>query len=457
MTTPESSSSIAARPIAPSRGAPPSAPVLDEHGSLRGESAPAAGGNPWECLERAREESAGEPLFLWEAPHGQSIAGIGAVARLEAMGPGRFEEVRLGLDRLLGRAKHQGVAPAGFPGAAAIGGFSFDGQIGSPGWPGFPDAAFHVPSRTFWNTPAGETIETRWSPDEEGGYRAAAADRSGSREADPPSTESWDRAAWVDAVGLTLNRIRAGAFTKAVLARSVDVALDRPADLYQIMSTLRSAYPTCYRFLIADGRGNAFLGASPERLVRLSGREVLTEAVAGTQRCEPGEDGSALGRSLAASGKDRSEHAIVLRHLLGTLAPLCEALEAPESPGVMRLPHLLHLRTPVRGLVREGAHALDLVARLHPTPAIAGWPRSDALDWIRRVERLNRGWYAGPVGWVNAEGEGDFAVGIRSIAIHAGVGRIFAGAGIVEGSDPAQEWNETELKMKGILDALASD
>jgi menaquinone-specific isochorismate synthase len=435
VATPESSSSIAARPIAP---------------SLRGESAPAEASTPWECLEQAREESAGEPLFLWEAPDGRSIAGIGAVARLTAAGPGRFEEMRIRLARLFGRASHQGTVPAGFPGAVAIGGFSFDEQAGRPGWPGFPDAAFHVPSRTFWNTPAG-TIETRWSPDEEG------AAESGFPEPELASAESWDRAAWLDAVRLTLDRIRAGAFTKVVLARSVDVVLERPADVGGIMATLRSAYPTCYRFLIADGRGNAFLGASPERLVRLAGREVLTEAVAGTQRCEPGEEGSALGRSLAASSKDRSEHGIVLRHLLDTLAPLCGALEAPESPEVMRLPHLLHLRTPVRGLVREGAHALDLVARIHPTPAIAGWPRSEALDWIRRVEGLSRGWYAGPIGWVNAAGEGDFAVGIRSIAIHAGVARIFAGAGIVEGSDPEQEWNETELKMRGILDALARD
>jgi menaquinone-specific isochorismate synthase len=433
VATSESSSSIAARPIA-----------------LRGESAPAEAATPWECLERAREESAGQPLFLWEAPDGRSMAGIGAAARLTAAGPGRFEEMRLRLARFFGRAEHQGAAPAGFPGAVAIGGFSFDEQAGRPGWPGFPDAAFHVPSRTFWNTPAG-TIETRWSSDEEG------AAESRFPEVEFASAEPWDRAAWLDAVRLTLDRIRAGAFTKVVLARSVDIVLERPVDVGGIMSTLRNAYPTCYRFLIADGLGNAFLGASPERLVRLAGREVLTEAVAGTQRCEPGEDGLALGRSLAASSKDRSEHGIVLRHLLETLAPLCGALEATESPEVMRLPHLLHLRTPVRGLVREGAHALDLVARIHPTPAIAGWPRSAALDWIRRVEGLGRGWYAGPIGWVNAAGEGDFAVGIRSIAIHAGVARIFAGAGIVEGSDPEQEWNETELKMKGILDALARD
>ena len=440
MATLESSSSIAA-----------------QHGSIRGESAPAEGLTPWECLERAREEATGEPIFLWEAPRGLSIAGIGAVARLEAMGPRRFEEVRLRLAQILGRAKHPGAIPAGSPGLVAIGGFSFDEQAGRPGWPGFPDAAFHVPARTFWNTPGGTTVETRWSAEEDGGFGAAdmGAAGDGSYGGAPASTESWDSAAWLGAVGLTLDRIRAGVFTKAVLARSVDVALERPVDFCRIMSTLRSAYPTCYRFLIADGRGSAFLGASPERLVRLSGREILTEAVAGTQRCEPGEDGLALGRSLAESEKDRREHTIVLRHLLDTLAPLCETLEAPDSPEVMRLPHLLHLRTPVRGQVREGAHALDLVARIHPTPAIAGWPRSEALDWIRRVERLSRGWYAGPVGWVNAEGEGDFAVGIRSIAIHAGVARIFAGAGIVEGSEPGQEWNETELKMKGILDALA--
>ena len=404
---------------------------------------------PWECLVEARGTAASEPAFLWEAPHGEALAGLGAARRIDASGRGRFGEIRSRLARVLSSAEHRGPLPPDFPGAIAIGGFAFAEQDARPGWPGFADGSFYVPSRVFWKAPGRATVETRWSA------RDAGEDTEGSGAA-PESEDGWDRAAWLDAVRLTLDRIRHRAFSKAVLARSVSLSLDRSVDAIAVMESLRSAYPTCYRFLIADGRGNAFLGASPERLVRLVGREVLTEAVAGTQRCGSGDDGPALARALTESEKDRSEHTIVLRHLLETLTPLCEAL-APESPDVMRLPHLLHLRTPVRGLARDGAHVLDLVSRLHPTPAVAGWPREEALAWIRGVEASARGWYAGPVGWVNAQGEGDFAVGIRALAIRGGVARLFAGAGIVQGSDPELEWNETELKMKGVLDAIARD
>ncbi len=418
--------------------------------SLSGESASIPELLPWDCLAKARGEIAGRPVFVWESPSGESLAGIGAVCRLEAAGPARFAELRLGLGRLLARAEHRGDPPRGFPGAIAIGGFSFAEQGARRGWPGFPDGSFHVPERTFWKAPGADTVETRWKA----GGEAAPGEPAASEVVE--TAVAWDRAAWIDAVRRTLERIREGAVSKAVLARSFTLRLTT-ADSISILGSLREAYPTCYRFLIADGRGNAFVGASPERLVRLAEGEVFTEAVAGTQRCEPGEDVAALSRALLGRAKDRSEHGVVLRHLLETLSPLCESVRAPEIPDVMRLPHLLHLRTAVRGRARPGAHVMELVARLHPTPAVAGWPRAGALEWIGRVESGGRGWYAGPVGWVNAAGEGDFAVGIRSVAIRGRSAQLFAGAGIVEGSDPEMEWNETELKMKGILDAIARD
>ncbi len=420
-----------------------------EPDSLSGESASVPGLLPWDCLASARAETARRPVFVWESPAGESFAGIGAVCRLEAEGPGRFSELRRRLERLLSRAEHRGSPPPGFPGPVAVGGFSFAEQGARRGWPGFADGSFHLPERTFWKVPGAETVETRW--------RARGGEGAGTLEPKPEPAKTLERAAWIDAVLRTLERIRGGSLSKAVLARSFGLVLDRSADAVSILASLRGAYPTCYRFLIADGRGNAFLGASPERLVRLVGGEILTEAVAGTQRCEPGEDAALPARDLLDRAKDRSEHEVVLRHLLETLSPLCESVVAPGIPEVMRLPHLLHLRTPVRGRARHGAHVLDLVSRLHPTPAVAGWPRGEALDWIRRVESADRGWYAGPVGWVNARGDGDFAVGIRSVAIRGESARIFAGAGIVEGSDPEMEWSETELKMKGILDAIARD
>jgi isochorismate synthase len=390
--------------------------------------------------------------MLWESPGGEAFAGIGSAFRVEAEGGGRFGDIRARLTSVLGRARHRGAAPRGFPGAVAIGGFSFAEQGGRRGWPGFADGSFWVPERIFWRAPGAETVETRWS------VGSVAAETPGRNlPGEPETMESWDREAWLMAVRRTLERIREGVISKAVLARSLVIPLERAADAIAILASLREAYPTCYRFLIDDGGGSVFLGASPERLVRLTGGEILTEAVAGTQRCEPGDDAAKLARALLTRPKDLTEHRLVLRHLLEILAPICETLDASKTPEVMRLPHLLHLRTEVRGSVRPGSHVLDLVSRLHPTPAVAGWPRREALDWIAQVEAGERGWYAGPVGWVNAAGEGDFAVGIRSVAIRGRSARLFAGAGIVEGSDPDLEWSETELKMKGILDAIARD
>jgi salicylate biosynthesis isochorismate synthase len=422
--------------------------LLTEPESLSGESLPVPGLAPWDCLARARApEASGQPMFVWEAPGGEALAGIGALCRIEAVGAGRFEDIRRRIGSVLSRGGHRGPTPEGFPGAIAIGGFSFAEQGQRRGWPGFADGSFHVPERVFWRAPGGETVETRWSA-------AGAGIADEEPDGEPEATPGWDRGAWMVAVRRTLEQIRDGALSKAVLARSLrSRSIAASTDRDPRLPSRR--LPDCFN--PEDGNGNAFLGASPERLVRLTRGEVLTEAVAGTQRCEPGDDAAELARALLERSKDRSEHEIVLQHLLGILGPICETLEAPKTPEVMKLPHLLHLRTAVRGRPRPGAHVLDLVSRLHPTPAVAGWPRSEALDWIHEIEGAQRGWYAGPVGWVNAAGEGDFAVGIRSVAIRGDKARVFAGAGIVEGSDPEQEWNETEIKMRGMLDAIARD
>ena len=271
----------------------------------------------------------------------------------------------------------------------------------------------------------------------------------------PEREVSWDQPAWTDAVRRTLDRIREGALSKAVLARSLVIPLGPSRGALEILATLREMYPTCYRFLIDDGRCRAFAGASPERLVSVKAEEFQTEAVAGTQRCEEGDDVDAMARALRSRVKDQREHEVVLRHILNAVEPISREVHTAPAE-VMRLPHLLHLRTRVWGR-RPKTHLFDYVSALHPTPAIAGWPRAEALDWIARVEPGPRGWYAGCVGWVDSSGDGDFAVGIRSVAIRGESASVTAGAGIVEGSDPEQEWNETELKMKGILDAIARD
>jgi menaquinone-specific isochorismate synthase len=380
----------------------------------------------------------------WETPGGEARVGIGAIGAVAASGPNRFEEVRTRIQALIERCS--------FGEPFAFGGFAFASGR---------DSLFYLPELTFCRTPERDTVETRWTVTDaeratrEAGPRSALPGLAYDDASAPDGATGGNRETWLDAVRLTLDRIRGGAFSKAVLARSVTVSLPRGRSSLDIFASLRESYPNCFRFLIDDGRGNAFLGASPERLVSHRGT-IATEAVAGTMRCEPGDDEDEVARRLLESRKDRAEHDAVLRHLREALEPFCTKVDVGETE-VMRLPHLLHLRTRIRAWDRPPAHVLDLASRLHPTPAVAGWPRAQALDWIARVEAEDRGWYAGPVGWLDVEGEGDFAVGIRSVTIRGDQARVFAGAGIVEGSDPEQEWNETELKMKGILDAIARD
>jgi isochorismate synthase len=384
---------------------------------------------PWETLLAIRDEIQGRPLAVWEGAWDLARIGIGAVRRVEASGPDRFHSARAQLDAA---------------GGGAMGGFSFEDDPGPGGWPGFPALSFVIPERMIHGNSQG-AFESRWAS------TTPVLDRPGTLDSLPPA-KTWTRGEWIEAVRHTLERIRAGAFAKAVLARSRTIQLEERQDPLSIYAALREAYPTCHRFLIDDGSGNAFLGASPERLIRLDMLEVRTEALAGTLRFGASDNLEISARQLLESAKDRAEHEVVVRHLLEGLAPVCNVQR--RDPEIIHLPHLLHIRTEVRGVARN-AHVLDLVSRIHPTPAVGGSPRAEALEWIRRVEPESRGWYAGGVGWVDADGDGELAVGIRSIAIRGNQARVFAGAGIVEGSDPEQEWNETELKMQGMLDAIA--
>ncbi len=424
--------------------------------------------SPWECVQRARADAGGVSCFFWEEPGRESIAALGEVHRVEASGPERFAVVRGRIAAVLRGAAHRGAFLAGAPGPAAVGGFAFADEEARNRWSVFPAASFVIPERIWWKAAGGETVETVWwrrdprtsddPPVSDLGRGLAPSPNPTRRDAGAAGGSAvWNRSGWTRAVRATLDCIGTGSLAKAVLARSEEISSGEPFDPFRILASLGASHPSCYRFLVSDGRGSSFVGASPERLVRLRNGLVASEAVAGTARRDDREAEAALAAGLLTSGKDRSEHEMVLRHLLENLKPYCAELDAPVEPEVMRLRHLLHLRTPVHGRAREGTHVLDLVAALHPTPAVAGTPRDRAIEWIRSLEPCDRGWYAGPIGWVNARGEGDFAVGIRSLAVCGSRARLHAGAGIVAGSDPDLEWMETKLKMRPIFDALARD
>jgi menaquinone-specific isochorismate synthase len=392
--------------------------------------------------------------FDWRTPEGGEISGAGAVARFEASGPDRFEAAREWLRALSdsGTLRHEGDTPAPL---IAVGGFSFaPNSLGSAASLG--DAVFWVPERIARRAPGGETETGRWRRAD--GTRRPEAPRPPARSA----FHAMGRSAWTGIVREALDRIASGTLQKVVLARGVEIESAVPVDPRALLHLIAEANPRAYRYLLRPAQGAAFLGASPERLVSLADGAVASDAVAGTVRLEypdwsdaAGASNGAAVASLLASEKDRREHAPVVRHIVEALSPLCTVVTASEAAAQVHR-RLAHLRTAIRGLAKPGTHVLDLVERLHPTPAVAGTPGDLALEFLREREPVDRGWYAGVVGWMDANGNGDFVVGIRSAFLDGSRTLLFAGAGIVAGSNPDAEWEETELKLSMMREAIAN-
>lgn len=262
-----------------------------------------------------------------------------------------------------------------------------------------------------------------------------------------------------ESVRLALDGIAAGEYDKVVLARDLTGTVPADADLRRLVRALATDYPDTWTFAV-DG----LIGASPETLVTVHERTVTARVLAGT--AGRGADADADGHAsadLAASSKDLDEHAYAVRSVLDALAPHARGLSADEHPFVLELPNLFHLATDVAGELSDGASSLDLVGALHPTAAVAGTPTDVAIEAIRRLEPFDRGRYAGPVGWVDADGDGDWAIALRCAQFAdfadstAGARRVtaYAGAGIVAGSDPESELLETRVKFRPLVDALA--
>lgn len=258
-----------------------------------------------------------------------------------------------------------------------------------------------------------------------------------------------------DAVTLALDEIDRGLYEKIVLARSRELIFSGPCRPLSTLHGLRSRFANCYAFSIQNEAGESFIGATPERLVRVEQGKLVTEAIAGStpRGADPAED-AALAKGLLESEKDQREHRHVVDSIVRRLESLGLKPEAAASPRLLNLANVRHLWTPVSADLPESAHILDFVAELHPTPAVGGTPRDTALARILELEGESRSLYAGLVGWFNHLGEGEFSVAIRSAWVHSNKARLYAGAGIVHGSDPEKEYAETEVKMNALLTAM---
>src|SRR5215218_11348472 len=252
-------------------------------------------------------------------------------------------------------------------------------------------------------------------------------------------------------VAAAVERIRDGELDKVVLAREVVVEAPQAHDPAAVFGALRELFPSCFCFCCGSPEG-AFLGASPELLIRRAGASAATVGLAGSTRrsADPAIDDH-LGEKLRTSAKERSEHEIVVRRIERALRPHAVWVQAAPEPGLVKVANIQHLGTPIHAQLAEPKSAVDLAGRLHPTPAVGGEPRERALVAIAELETLDRGWYAGPVGWMDAAEDGEFCVALRSALLRDRTAHLFAGAGIVADSRPDAELAETELKLGALL------
>ena len=413
-----------------------------------------------------------EPWAVFEQPDRDhtALAALGCVKALEAAGPDRFRRVAAQW-RALGESAladpHDGPAGAGL---VAVGGFAFAASGGAaPHWGGFPPASRHVPEVALARR--GEdvrlTLAVLATPDdlpEE--LLARATDRLNELVEAPlplldPAPAERSRIVSVappehyeSAVARAVERIRAGAFEKIVLAREVAVHAPVAHDAPAVLDVLRQAFRSCYVFAV--GRGDAaFIAASPELLVRREGLRAQTVALAGSTRrsADPAVD-VYLGERLFSSAKDREEQAIVARRIAEVLRPHAVWVAAPEEPEIVKVANIQHLGTPIRAQLREPVGVVELAGLLHPTPAVGAAP-DRAIGEIPALEGFDRGWYAGPVGWTDRSEDGEFCVSLRCALLRGPVARLYAGVGVVRDSDPAAELAETEVKLGALLPVLA--
>ena len=421
----------------------------------------------------ARREA--ERWFCFEQPDrdGFALATLGCVRAIEARGPERFTDVARTWRSLSGRAigddPADGLAGAGL---VAVGGFAFAPEGGhAPHWAGFAPASLTVPEVALARRGADVrlTVAALAAPDDTPQdllarveARLAELRRTPLPMLDPAPAERARIAStappehYEAAVARAVERIRAGAFEKIVLAREVAVHAPTAHDAGAVFDILRQAFSSCFVFCVGEGDA-AFVAASPELLARREGLRASTVALAGSTRrsADPGVDAH-LGEQLLRSDKDREEQAIVTRRIVRALQDHAVWVTAAEEPAIVKVANIQHLATPIRAQLAEPMSVVELAGLLHPTPAVGGEPHAVATPLIPAFEGLDRGWYAGPVGWTDATEDGEFCVALRCALLRGREARLYAGVGVVRESDPAAELAETEVKLGALLPVLAA-
>jgi isochorismate synthase len=426
------------------------------------------------CAAVFAARMASDRWFCWEQPDREfALAGLGVAHEAASRGPDRFHDVAAESLRLGDRPVLD--QPRGLPAGAGpvwIGGFAFDSEGGSSSiWSSLAPASLVLPQvsicrrgeRAFLTVNAvvrpGEGVEQLG---EELTARLATLRLHAPLPLlDPhPTAHAEIRSArppreFETAVEAATSRIDAGELSKVVLAREVVVSAAAAHDPAAIFGAMREQFPACFCFCCGTPEA-AFVGASPELLVRRAGASVSTVALAGSTRrsSDPAVDDH-LGEQLLRSDKNRREQRIVTERIVRALRPHAVWVEAAPEPEIVKVANIQHLATPVLAQLAEPHSAIELAGLLHPTPAVGGEPWPAAAAAIADLEGMDRGWYAAPVGWMDATEDGEFCVALRSALLRDREAHLFAGVGVVAGSDPAAELAETEVKLGALLPLLA--
>lgn len=450
--------------------------VYGQNSSYATFSVPVGTIDPLSFLERNWDNKTFQ--YYWEKPSDHfAIAASGQLVQLTASGPDRFADIHRRQQSVREATASFSSGVHSYSGLMFLGGFSFFDKLDHADWHSFEAASLTVPRwlilQDGGHVSATIAVDVRSHPNPDALYAEVIQQLhhiermlnttseqdtiSGAATAEPVSVHPLKRGsnAWMSSVRKAKEQIRKKVFKKIVLARRLSVPRGDLVHPAALLHRLRRQYQNCSCFLIHPPCGDSFLGATPEQLVAFQHDFLRTEALAGSmERGETAMKDIDLENDLSVSAKNQHEHQFVVRDIEQRLRPFANSIHRSDRPRVKKLLNVQHLYTPIQADLKPEATVLSILDQLHPTPAVGGYPWEKAAPLIRQLEDFERGWYAGPVGWLSATGSGEFAVAIRSGLLSKEKAHFFAGCGIVADSDPQAEWEETNLKLKPMLSAL---
>lgn len=432
--------------------------------------------DPLAVLEQFSNKNGFE--YYWELPKLDfAIAASGQLTRVETTGVNRFKKASTLGKAIINKTHHFSALNHSLATIHLLGGFSFfdenegevwkdfgSGSFTLPEWVIIKDGLFNILTITIALNAHDSTLDIKERFYDtmyklrnltKAEHYTLSEEAVNQNDYSIPGIDSPEYLQWINAVEGAKEQISQNFYNKIVLARELVLKTDHNITDTKVLHRLRNQYPDCYSFLIRQNEHSSFIGCTPERLASFKGDYLFTEGLAGSSpRGKSATEDAKLEMELLNSIKNLDEHNFVLRAIESNLEPFSENLELQPTPGIKKLNNVFHLHTPIKAKIKRDVSKTEVLKTLHPTPAVGGFPKKNAIPHIPSFENFERGWYAAPIGWINANGEGEFAVAIRSGLIKENEVRFYAGCGIVGASNPNKEWEETNVKFIPMLSAL---